>query len=60
MFLASMTLCATFCCIFTKKGTYTSKYSYKHAGIWVNSSWARIRALREHDFGLSLWSFDST
>ena len=32
-------------------GTYTSQYSCKHVGIQVNSSQARIRALREHDFG---------
>ena len=46
--------------ILTKKGTYTSQYSCKHVGIRVNSCRARICASHEHDFGLSLSSFDST
>ena len=46
--------------ILTKKGTYTSQYLCKHVGIWVNLSRARIRALCEHNFGLSLSSFDLT
>ena len=46
--------------ILTKKGTYTSQYLCKHVGIGVNLSRARICASREHNFGLSLLSFDST
>ena len=46
--------------ILTKKGsTYTSQYLCKHVGIRVNLSRARICASREHNFGLSLLSFDS-
>ena len=29
-----------------------SLYSFKHVGIWVNLSQARICAWREHDFGI--------
>ena len=41
------------------KGTYMSQFSCKYVGIWVNLSWAKICVFREHDFGLSLSSFDS-
>ena len=35
-----------------------SQYSCKHVGIRANLSRARIWALCEHDFGLSILSFD--
>ena len=42
-----------------KRYLHASQYSCKHVGIWANLSRSRIRASCEHDFGLSLSSFDS-